>query len=146
MSGTKDASGSRISNEEDIDKRVKEALASEDLDIVIDICQLNQGRVTFSGSSVLNTFLNVQMYQSAAMGKSASWSRLFQLGISYIRSLDNAHLKHPFLLSLGLNFSPRNPCSKVAQHYQGRLKVKHAVQKQLFGTDEHYCAALFSVN
>ena len=38
-------------------------------------------------------------------------------------------------------FSPR-----AAQHYRGRLKVKHVVQKRLFRIfhpDEHYCAALF---
>ena len=45
-----------------------------------------------------------------------------------------------------LNFCPRNPHAKVAQHYQGRLKVKHVVQKRMFcknHPDEHYCAALF---
>lgn len=44
-----------------------------------------------------------------------------------------------------INFSPRNPRMKVAQHYQGRLKVKHVVQKRLFRKshpDEHYCATL----
>jgi hypothetical protein len=45
-----------------------------------------------------------------------------------------------------LKFVTGNPCAKVAQHYQGRLQVKHAVQKRLFRKphpDEYYCAALF---
>ena len=28
-----------------------------------------------------------------------------------------------------LNFCPKNPRAKAAQHYQGRLKVKHVIQK-----------------
>ena len=45
-----------------------------------------------------------------------------------------------------LNFSPKIPRAKVSQHYRGRLKVKHAVEKHLFRKshpDEHYTAALF---
>lgn len=45
-----------------------------------------------------------------------------------------------------LNFEPRNPRAKVAEHYRGRLKVKHVVQKRLFRKfhcDQHYCAAIF---
>ena len=42
---TNDASGSRTSEEGDIDERVKEALASEDLDVIIDLREMNEGRV-----------------------------------------------------------------------------------------------------
>ena len=42
---TNDASGSRTTKEEDIDERIKEALSSEDLDIIIDMRELNEGRV-----------------------------------------------------------------------------------------------------
>lgn len=42
---TKDASASRTSSKEEIDQRAEESLDSEDLDIIIDLRELNQGCV-----------------------------------------------------------------------------------------------------
>jgi len=41
---TKDASVSRTTEEEEVDQIVKEALDSEDMDIIIDLRELNEGR------------------------------------------------------------------------------------------------------
>ena len=42
---TSDASGSRTSKEHDINERVKQVLESEDLDVIVDLQEVNEGRV-----------------------------------------------------------------------------------------------------
>ena len=82
---------------------------------------------------MLSTFLNVQPYQSAVIGK------CFMANAISVRDIINQVSKRctsetpiPSESWVRFNFSPRNPHAKVARHYRGRLKVKHAVQKRLF--------------
>ena len=148
---TNDASGSRTNNEEDIDERVKEAIASEDLDIIVDMRELNQGHV--AKYDVFWTKCSEYISECTAVPKRRHGDICFMSKALSVRDLINQVSKRcppaepiPSESWVRLNFSPRNPRAKVAQHYQGRLKVKHTVQKRLFRKchpDEHYCAALF---
>ena len=148
---TNDASGSRTTKEEDIDERIKEALSSEDLDIIIDMRELNEGCVakydTFWGKCT--EFIS----ECSAVPERRHGEVCFMAKAISVRDLINQVSKRcppetpiPSESWVRLNFAPRNPRAKVAHHYRGRLQVKHAVQKRLFRKshpDEHYCAALF---
>ena len=148
---TNDASGSRTNNEEDIDERVKEAIASEDLDIIVDMRELNQGHV--AKYDVFWTKCSEYISECTAVPERRHGDICFMSKALSVRDLINQVSKRcppaapiPSESWVRLNFSPRNPRAKVVQHYQGRLKVKHTVQKRLFRKchpDEHYCAALF---
>ena len=72
---TKDASCSHTSEEQEVDQRVQEVLSSEDMDIVIDLREMNEGREAKYELNVLNTSLSVQRYKTDATEISALWQR-----------------------------------------------------------------------
>ncbi len=148
---TGDASGSRTYDEELVDQRLKEALDSEDFDIIVDLRELNEGRTAkydefwdkcteyLSESSAVPERRHGEV---CFMAKAISVRDLIQ----QVSKRCGANTPIPSDPWVRLNFSPRNPHAKVAEHYRGRLKVKHVIQKRQFRKshpDQHYCAALF---
>lgn len=77
---TNNASSSRTSSEEQVDKRVREALDAEDMDVLIDLRETNEGRVSqydVFGLNVQSIFLRVVPSQSVVMGIFVLWQRLY---------------------------------------------------------------------
>ena len=76
---TKDASCSRPSEEQEVDQRVQEVLSFEDMDIVIDIREMNEGREAkyelFLDQYTSDTSLSAQRYKKDVMEISALWQR-----------------------------------------------------------------------
>ena len=148
---TNDASNSRTSEEGDIDERVKEVLASEDLDVIVDLREMNEGRVAKYG--VFWEKCAEYIAECTAVPERRHGEVCFMAKAISVRDLINQVSKRcplgapiPSESWVRLNFAPRNPRAKVAQLYRGQLQVKHAIQKRLFRKshpDEHYCAALF---
>jgi len=65
---TGDASGSSTLSEAEVDKRLKEALLFEDVDIIVDLHELNEGRKSMtSGASAKSICRNAQQYQREGM-------------------------------------------------------------------------------
>ena len=148
---TKDASSSRTFDEDQVDKRLKEALECEDFDIVVDLRELNEGR-----TAKYDEFwkkCDEYLAESTAVPERRHGQVCFMAQALSVRDLVDQVSKRclpdtpiPSESWVRLNFSPRNPRAKVAEHYRGRLKVKHVVQKRLFRKshpDQHYCACLF---
>ena len=148
---TGDASSSRTYDEEQVDLRLKEALDSEDFDIVIDMRELNEGR-----TAKYDDFWDKckeYISESTAVPERRHGEICFMAKAISVRDLISEVTKRcppgspiPSEPWVRLNFAPRTPRAKVAEHYHGRLQVKHVVQKRLFRKahpDQHYCAALF---
>ena len=147
---TKDASCSRTAEEEEVDQRVQELLSLEDVDIVVDLRELNEGRE--AKYELFWTKCSEYISECTAVPERRHGDICFMATVISVRDFIDQVSKRcppgtpiPSESWVRLNFSPRNPRAKVA-HYRGRLKVKHVVQKRMFRKfhpDEHYCAALF---
>jgi hypothetical protein len=148
---TKDASCSLTAEEEEVDQRVQELLSLEDVDIVVDLRELNEGHE--AKYELFWTNCSEYISECTAVPERRHGDICFMATVISVRDLiDQVSKRYPPGTPIPseswvrLNFSPRNPRAKVAQHYRGRLKVKHVVQKRMFRKfhpDEHYCAALF---
>lgn len=148
---TKDLSGSRTFDESQIDARVKEALDAEDIDIIIDLREMNEGRAAKYDDfwAMCSEYLS----ECTAVPDRRHGNFCFMAKAVSVRDLiQQVKLKCapetpiPSESWVRRNFSPRNLRVKSSQHYTGVLKVKHMVQKRLFRKahpDEHYCSALF---
>lgn len=76
---TGDASSSRTADESAVDERMKETLLHEDLDIMIDLQEANEGR---TGKYVgINLLKNALQYLIGTVVRYASWLRPCQLEI-----------------------------------------------------------------
>ena len=148
---TGDASGSNTSDEVAVDKWLKEALSFEDVDIIVDLRELNEGR---SGKyDIFWTKCKEYLQECTAvpdrrhgdvsfMAKAISTRDL----IAQVSQKCPEGCAIPSEKWVNLNFCPRNPRAKSSSHYSGRLEAKRMIQKRLFRKshpDEHYCAALF---
>lgn len=127
---TKDASSSRTFDEAHIDARVKEALATEDIDLIMDLREMNEGRAAkyddfwAKCSEYLSECTAVPERRHGDvyfMAQAISVCDLVQqVGKKY-----PAETVIPSESWVRCNFSPRNSCVKASQHYTGTLKVKH---------------------
>ena len=148
---TGDASGSSTLTETTIDKRLKEVLSFEDVDIIVDLRESNEGR-----RGKYDTFwtkCKEYLQECTAvpdrrhgdvsfMAKAISTRDL----IAQVSQRCPEGCAIPSVKWVNLNFCPRNPRAKSSCHYSGLLEAKRMVQKRLFRKshpDEHYCAALF---
>ena len=148
---TGDASGSCTTDEAAIDQRLKEAISHEDLDIIVDLRKLNEGRV--GKYDTFWTKCNEYLQECSAVPDRRHGEVCFMAKAVSSRDLiDQVSQKLPEGCPIpseqwvNLNFCPRNPRAKSAQHFHSRLQVKRMIQKRLFRKfhpDEHYCAALF---
>ena len=121
---TNDASGSRTSEEADIDERVKEALAAEDLDVIIDLREMNEGRV-----GKYDIFWEKCTEYIAECTERRHGEVCFMAKALSVRDLVNQVSKRcppvvpiPSESWVRLNFAPRNPRAKVAERYCGQCK------------------------
>ena len=148
---TKDASCSRTTPEEEIDQRVTELLSSEDLDIVVDLREMNEG--CRSKYDLFWEKCSEYLAECTAVPDRRHGEVLFMAAALSVRDLISqvsakcpANTPIPSESWVRLNFCSRNPKAKVSKHYHGKIQVKHMVQKRLFHKthpDTHYCAALF---
>ena len=130
---------------------MKEALTSEDFAVIVDLRETNEGRV--SKYEIFWEKCAEYISKCTAVPERRHGEVCFMAKAISVRDLINQVSKRcppvapiPSESWVRLNFAPKKTHAKVAQHYHGRLKVKHAVQKRLFRKnhpDEHYCAALF---
>ena len=148
---TGDASGASTSNEAAIDKRLKEALSCEDIDIIVDLREANEGR---GGKyDIFWTKCKEYLQECTAVPDRRHGDISFMAKAISTRDLiTQVSQKCPEGCAIpsekwvNLNFCPRNPRAKSSCHYSGRLEARRMVQKRLFRKshpDEHYCAALF---
>ena len=75
---TKDVSSSRTSEEQKVDERVQEVLSLEDMDIVVDLQELNEGheaKYELFWTKCSDTSLSAQQYKKDAMEISALWQQ-----------------------------------------------------------------------
>jgi len=148
---TGDQSGSRTSNEKEIDQRIREAVELEDPDIIVDLRHNNAGQTEKYTEfwKVCESYLN----ECTAVHDRRHGSETFMAKAISIRDLI-AQVKQrcpdgtaiPSESWVRFNFCPQNSRQKVAQYYQGRLGAKKVVQKRLLRKchpDSHYAAALF---
>jgi hypothetical protein len=131
--------------------RLKEALDSEDFDVIVDMRELNEGRTAKYDEfrEKCREFIS----ESTAVPDRRHGEVCFMAKAISVRDLKAEVSKRrqpetpiPSESWIRLNFEPRNPRSKVSKHYTGKLNVKHVVQKRLlqkYHPDQHYCAALF---
>ena len=141
-------------SKEEVDERVKEVLSSEDIDIIIDLRELNEGAA--SKYKLFRDKCSEYISKCTAVPERRHGDVCFMATVISVRDLTVQVTKKclpgtPIQSEswVRLKFSPRNPHTKLAKHYQGRLKVKHVVQKRMFWKahpDEHYCAALFGTS
>ena len=148
---TKDQCASCTTNQKEIDMRIKEALESEDADIIVDLREFN-GRSTDRYKvfwEICETYLN----ECTAVHDRRHDSVVFMAKAISVRDLiiqvqqrcpDGTPI--PSESWVCFNFCPQNPREKVARFYCGRLGAKRMVQKRLMRKDHpdsHYAAALF---
>ena len=112
---------------------MKEALAAEDIDIIIDLRELIQAirqGMMFFGINVQITCLKVLLFLTDDMVISVLWPRLC-LFVNLQQVKQKGTTVTPILSEswVRLNFSPRNPRVKASHYYTGYLKVKHMIQK-----------------
>ena len=148
---TDNSSASRTTPEKEIDARVQEALAAEDVDIVFDLRHLNSnGQDNFS---LFWAKCNEYLTNCTTVHERRHGTSSFMAKAISVRDLTNQVAKicpngtpMPSKSWIKYNFLPRNPHSRAAIRYQGRLQAKHMVQKRQFRKshiDAHYCSALF---
>lgn len=148
---TGDSSASNTLTDSEIDARLKVAVSMEDVDILVDLRDLNEGRkgkydVFWSKCKELlqeTTAVPDRRHgEISYMAKAISTRDL----ISQVSAKCPQGTPIPSANWVNLNFSPKNPRAKSSKHYSGLLEAKRMVQKQLVRKshpDEHYCAALF---
>uniref|UniRef100_A0A1X7UZ84 Uncharacterized protein n=1 Tax=Amphimedon queenslandica TaxID=400682 RepID=A0A1X7UZ84_AMPQE len=146
-----DCFAARTTSEEEIDKRVTEALAMQDPDIIVDLRHLNSNesdRFTVFREKCTQylstcTAVHERRHDTVTfMAKAISVRDLIQ----EVTRLCPEGTPVPSQAWVFLNICPRNPHSLVAKRYTGRLQAKHVIQKRQFRKshpDAHYCAALF---
>ena len=148
---TGDASGSSTTNESAIDQQLKGALSFEDVDILVDLREANEGRL-----GKYDTFWTKRkeyLQECTAVPDRRHGEATFMAKAISTRELITQVSRNcpegcpiPSEKWVNLNFCPRNPRAKSSHHYSGILEAKRMVQKRLFRKshpDEHYCAALF---
>ena len=148
---TNDQSAARTTAEEEINERVSEVLMMEDPDIIIDLRELNSNGKDRYGVfwencaqflSSCTTVHERRHGQTTFMAKAISIRDL----IEQVAKMCPENTPLPSESWVRLNFCPRNPHSKVAKRYTGRLQAKYMIQKRQFRKyhpDAHFCAAIF---
>ncbi len=127
------------------------AVSMEDVDIVVDLRELNEGRkekydVFWSKCKEYlqecTAVPNRRHGQISFMAKAKSTRDL----IAQVFEKCPAGTPIPSVNWVNLNFVPRNARLKSSKYYSGLLQAKRMVKKRLVRKshpDEHYCAALF---
>ena len=146
---TKDQCASCTTNQKEIDMHIKEALESEDADIIVDLREFN-GRSTDRYKvfwEICETYLN----ECTAVHEHRHDSVVFMAKAISVRDLIIQVQQHcpdgtpiPSESWVYFNFFPQNP--RETRFYCGRLGAKRMVQKRLMRKDHpdsHYAAALF---
>ena len=146
-----DCSASSNTHEEEIDRRLQEAILMEDPDILVDLREVNSNR-----SDKYSVFW--KQCESFLQECTAVHERRHDTATYLARALSVRDLTEqvsnkcptgtpvPSLQWVRLQFFPKNPRTKTAALYHKRLPVKMMVQKRQFRKshiDEHYCAAIF---
>jgi hypothetical protein len=115
---TNDASGSRSSKEGDIDERVKEALRSEDLDVIIDLRETNEGRV--GKYDIFWEKCSEYISECTAIPERRHGEVCFMAKAISVRDLVNQVSKRcppgapiPSESWVRLNFAPKNPVQRL---------------------------------
>ena len=140
-----DQSASRTIDEKEIDMRIKEALKSEDPDIIVDLRELIVAKQTIiksSGNTVNRIYETVLQFMSVNMAKTISVRDL----IAQVKECCPEGTPIPSESWVHFNFCPQNPRERVSKLYHGRLGAKRVVQKRLmrkYQPDSHYASALF---
>lgn len=121
---TGDASGSRTSSEEEVDKRVNEVLTSEDTDLIIDLRELNEG--VPSKYNIFWEKCSEYISECTAVPERRHGDVCFMATAISVRDLIAQVTEKcppgtpiPSESWVRLNFSPRNLHTKAAHHYTG---------------------------
>ena len=148
---TGDSSASLNTHEEEIDKRLREAILMEDPDILIDLRRLNSNES--NKYEVFWKHCESFLQECTAVHERRHDSTTYLARALSVRDLVEQVSKKcppgtplPSLQWVRLQFYPRNPRTKTASLFRKRLPVKMMVQKRQFRKahiDEHYCAAIF---
>ena len=147
---TGDASGASTTNETAIDERLKEAVSHEDIDIIVDLREENEGRT--GKYNIFWTNCTEYLQQCSAVPDRRHGEVSFRAKAISTRDLIcQVSQRCPEgcpIPSVNLNYCPRNPQAKSFSHFSGRLLSKRMVQKQFFRNshpDKHYCAAFVQI-
>ena len=147
---TGDLSSSLTTAENEIDKRLREAIEMEDPDVIVDLRELNKGH-----SSKFTNFwekMKVFLNESSAVHERRHGQTTYMAKAISVRDLVQQVSQMcpgeplPSEQWVRLQFCPRNPRAKVASQYTSQFNVKMMIQKRQFRHDHidaHYCAALF---
>ena len=146
-----DSSASSNTHEEEVDKRLKEAILMEDPDIIVDLREVNS-----NGSDKYGVFwgqCESFLQDCTAVHERRHGNATYLARAISVRDLVEQVSKKcppgtpiPSHQWVRLQFYPRHPRTKASANYRRRLPVKMMVQKRQFRKshiDEHYCAAIF---
>ena len=148
---TGDSSAPNALTDSEIDARLQTAVSMEDVDIVVDLRELNEG--TTRKYDVFWTKCKEFLQEATAVpdrrhGEISYMARAVSTRdlIAQVSPKCPPGTPIPSVSWVSLNFSARNPRAKSSKHYSGLLQAKRMVQKRLVRKshpDENYCAALF---
>ena len=151
LTGDSSAASSEI--ESHINECVRQALESEDPDVVVDLRQHNKGH----SSKYMEFWEACENYIRGNIKTAVDDRRhdpIEHLAIamsvpdllSEVSKKVEPGIPIPSVQWLRLQFWPKSPTAKTALQYTGRLKVKYMVQKRQmrkFHEDAHYASAIF---
>ena len=147
-----DASAAHTTDKSEVDKRLHEALENEDSDIIVDLREGRaEGQMKYVFWSKCEEFLQeCTAVQERRHGETCFMARAISVRdlIDQVSSRCPEGTPIPSEAWVKYNFYPKNPRSKSAKHYTGRLKIKRHIQKRFFRKehpDSHYCAACIAI-